>query len=108
MTDNYDKVSDAISDDQLDHSEQETELQELRDRIAHLETAQGAAGVILRDTDAVSAMCKAARLSKAKTDEGEMPPLFDLLDFSGENKTQMVVFAAIYDALRAIAGETGE
>lgn len=43
MTDDYDKVSDAISDDQLAHSEQETGLQELRDRIAHLETPQGAA-----------------------------------------------------------------
>lgn len=44
-------------------------------------------------------MIRAASESRAKDDEGEFPPLCDLLGFSGENKTRTVVRAALEAAL---------
>lgn len=46
-------------------------------------------------------MVRAAIGSRAKDDEGEFPPLFDLIDFSGANKTWTVVRAALTAALAA-------
>lgn len=36
---------------------------------------------------------------------GQFPALFDLLDFSGENKTRLVLTAALDAALKAAADE---
>lgn len=41
--------------------------------------------------------------SRATDDEGEFPPMLDLLDFSGENKTHTVLREAYRAAMRAVA-----
>ena len=66
-------------------------------------TVQEAAKVLLDDATALMTMGTAARRSTATDDEGTFPPLFALLDFSGENKTKTVVDAAIKSALIAIS-----
>jgi hypothetical protein len=43
----------------------------------------------------------AAMTSKARDDEGEFPPLMDLIDFSGENAARAVVRAALRAAIAA-------
>ncbi|MGH1412113.1 MAG: Lar family restriction alleviation protein [Pelagimonas sp.] len=68
-------------------------------------TVQEAAKVLLGDEVAFRTMATAARRSRAEDAEGTFPPLFALLDFSGENKTKTVVDAAIHAALRALAQE---
>lgn len=55
------------------------------------------------------AMERAALESRARDDEGEFPPLTDLLDFSGQNKSYTVIREALGAALRALTkdGEAG-
>lgn len=55
------------------------------------------------------AMERAALESQARDDEGEFPPLTDLLDFSGQNKSYTVIREALSAALRALTkdGEAG-
>ena len=65
---------------------------------------QEAAKVLLGDAVALRTMATAARGSRASCMETpSYPPLFELLDFSGENKTVIVVNAAIDAALRALS-----
>lgn len=73
-------------------------------------TPAQAARVLLCDQDAMRTMCRAAASSRAHDDEGQFEPLLYLINFGGENKTRMVIFAAIYDAIRALAdaGEAGD
>lgn len=67
-------------------------------------SVKDAAKVLLDDPVAFRTMATAARRSQASCDETpKYPPLFELLDFSGENKTLIVVNAAIDAALRAIS-----
>ena len=52
-----------------------------------------------------AAMIDAASASRARDDEGEFPPLCELIDFSGENKTRTVIRAALEAALLADQAE---
>ncbi len=47
------------------------------------------------------AIIQAMSESRARDDEGEFPAMFDLLDFSGENKTRTVLIAAYSAAIKA-------
>lgn len=48
---------------------------------------------------------KAMAESKARDDEGEYPAMFDLLDFSGENRTQTVLRQSWEDGIDAIMSD---
>lgn len=54
-----------------------------------------------RDTPVTDKMIRAASESCARDDEGEFPPLCDLIGYSGENKTRTVVRAALLAAMEA-------
>ena len=61
----------------------------------------------IREPDA--AMVRAASESDADDGEGgTFGPLFDLLDFSGENKTRLVVAEALRKAVDAILSQSQE
>jgi hypothetical protein len=58
-------------------------------------------GLVMVPVEPTNAMVKAMSESKARDDEGEFPAMFDLLDFSGENKTHTVLKAAYKAMLSA-------
>ena len=60
-----------------------------------------AAGYELVPTTPTPEMVRAAIESQATDDEGTFPPLLDLIDFSGENKTRTVIRAALTAAILA-------
>jgi len=68
--------------------------------------AESARAAVILMLDPTSQMVRAATESVAEDGEGgEFAPLFDLLDFSGENKTRLVVTQALKASAAAILNE---
>ena len=88
----------VAADDEV-HAAHQMEVQALRDRIAHLETPQGAAQVLLADDITLSQMAEAMH---------DGPLLADDYAFSAATKAGGWCLDCVRAALRAIAGETGE
>jgi hypothetical protein len=56
----------------------------------------------------IERIVQALASSKARDDEGDFPRLFELIDFSGEDKTWTVLRAAAEAALSAVEQDSTE
>lgn len=59
------------------------------------------------DEALVEAMARAMANAVIRDDEGEFPRLFDLLDYSGENKSWTVTYGLARAALTALRNHEG-